>query len=220
MSTSSRERALLFPVVWGTHRGVRSTPADGLGTPHSSDEEAMVRVQAGDAVALHVLFDRYSRLVLRISFRILHDYGEAEEIVQDAFFCVYRKASLFDPSKGTAKSWIVQIAFRQALDRRAFLKRRGFYLGANIGALDDILLGETDLDREIGAKVSRVQLEKAFEELPEMQRRTIELFYFEGLELREISEKLNETLENVRHYYYRGLAKLRKSTLVQRLKGK
>jgi len=48
--------------------------------------------------------------------------------------------------------------------------------------------GETDLDREIGARLNRAQLEKAFEQLPEMQRATLELFYFEGLDLREISE--------------------------------
>lgn len=86
--------------------------------------------------------------------------------------------------------------------------------------MDDTLLGETDLDREIGAKLNRAQLKKAFEELPEMQRGTLELFYFEGLELREISEKLNEPLANVRHHYYRGLEKLRKSAFVKKLKEK
>ena len=219
MSTPPRERALLFPAIWKTEVADRKTVPDEYGGAHWDDEKAMVHLQARNSAALHVLFDRYSRRVLRIALRILHDYGEAEEIVQEAFFCVYQKASLFDPSKGTAKAWIVQIAFRRALDRRSFLRRRGFYLGTDVGALDDTLLGGTDLDREIDAKVSRVQLERAFEELPAMQRRTIELFYFEGLELQEIKERLNESLENVRHYYYRGLAKLRKNAFVQGLKG-
>jgi RNA polymerase sigma-70 factor (ECF subfamily) len=80
-------------------------------------------------------------------------------------------------------------------------------------------LGETDLDREIGAKLNRVQLERAFEQLPEMQRLTIELFYFEGMDLREISKKLNQPLGNSRHHFYRGLERLRKSAFVQRLRG-
>jgi RNA polymerase sigma-70 factor, ECF subfamily len=178
----------------------------------------MARLRANDSNALNLLCDRYSRLFLGIALRILHDYGEAEGVVQEAFFHVYQKAKLFDPSKGTAKAWIVQIAFHRALDRKSYLDRRGFYLGTEIASLDDTLLGETDLDREVGAKLNRVQLEKAFEELPEKQRRTLELFYFEGLELREIVEKLNEPLGNVRHHLYRGLERLRKSAFVQSLR--
>ena len=51
-----------------------------------------------------------------------------------------------------------------------------------------------------------------------MQRLTLELFYFEGFDLREISRKLNQPLGNTRHYFYRGLERLRKSAFVQRLR--
>jgi RNA polymerase sigma-70 factor, ECF subfamily len=193
---------------------VPETPADRC----PSDEELMARLHANDSNVLNLLIERYSRLVLGIALRILHDHGEAEEVVQEAFFQVFQKAKLFNPAKGTAKAWIVQIAFHRALDRKLYLARTGFYLGTDIGCLDDTLLGKTDLDREIGAMLNRAQLEKAFEELPEKQRRTIELFYFEGLELREIIEKLNEPLGNVRHHLYRGLERLRKSAFVQRIR--
>jgi len=180
----------------------------------------MVRLHANDANALDILFQRHSHLIFAIAFRILHDYGEAEEIVQEVFFSVFQKANLFDPSKGTAKAWITEIAFHRALDRNSYLDRRGFRSGTEIGCLSDTLLGETDLDQEVGAKLSRALLEKAFEELPEMQRRTLELFYFEGLELREISETINETWENVRHHFYRGLERLRRSAFVHKLREK
>lgn len=180
----------------------------------------MARLQASDSAALDLLFGRYARLVLGIALRILDDYGEAEDVVQEAFLYLYQKAFLFSSAKGTARAWIIQIAFHRALDKRMYLGRRGFYLGTEIDSLDDTLLGETDLDREIGAKLDRAQLEKAFEELPALQRRTLELFYFEGLELREIAEKLAEPLENVRHHYYRGLERLRKSTFVRKLREK
>jgi RNA polymerase sigma-70 factor (ECF subfamily) len=208
-----------MPVVWGRpRRRVISEP--DVRVLECPDDELMVRLQSGDSTALDLIFDRYSRLVLGIALRVLHDYGEAEDVVQDVFFHMFQKASLFDPSKGSAKGWIVQVAYHRSLDKRAHLGRRGFYLGTDVESLDDTLLGETDLDREIGAKLNRAQLEKAFEELPEMQRRTLELFYFEGLDLREISEKLNEPLPNVRHHYYRGLAKLRKSAFVKKLREK
>jgi RNA polymerase sigma-70 factor (ECF subfamily) len=58
----------------------------------------------------------------------------------------------------------------------------------------------------------------AFEDLTQMQRRTLELFYFQGMELREISQRLGEPIGNVRHHFYRGLERLRKSPAVKRLR--
>jgi RNA polymerase sigma-70 factor (ECF subfamily) len=174
----------------------------------------MAGLQSNDGSALEILFDRYSRLVLSIARGVVRDSGEAEDVVQESFFYVYKKSMLFDGSKGSVKTWILQIALHRALDRKSHLARRGFYAGTDIGSLDDTLLGETDLDREIGAKLNRAQLEKAFEQLPGIQRLTLE-----GLDLREISEKLNEPLGNTRHHFYRGLERLRKSAFVQRLRG-
>src|SRR5487761_377854 len=223
MSIPPQGRGLSFPIVWNGNRTrsfrIPQTPAfPAARSP--SDEEMMARLYANDPDALSVLFERYSRLVLGIAFRILHDYGEAEEVVQEAFFQVFQKAKLFDPSNGAATSWIVQISFHRALDRKLYLNRRGFYLGTDSACLDDTLIGKADVDRDVGAKLNREQLDKAFEELPEAQRRTLELFYFEGLEHREIAEKLNEPVGNVRHHFYRGLEKLRKSAFVQRLREK
>ena len=214
-----RGRELLFPIVW-SNDGKHSASVSEREDISNSDEDLMSRLHARDSEALTSLYYRYSRIVLTVGYRVLHDLGEAEEIVQEAFFQVFQKAALFDPSKGSAKTWIVQIAFRRALDRKAYLDRRGFYINEELTYLVDSLSGETDLDREIGAKLKRVQLEKAFEELPEMQRRTLELFYFEGMALCDMIEKLNEPLGNIRHHFYRGLKRLRKSAFVQRLREK
>jgi RNA polymerase sigma-70 factor (ECF subfamily) len=184
------------------------------------DEEAVAHLCANDSDALAILFARYSKLVFGIALRILRDYGEAEDVVQDTFYSVFQKANLFDPSKGSAKTWIVEIALHRAMDRKSYLNRRCFYLGTKTEPLDDALLGGTDLDREVGASLNRAWLEKAFEELPQVQRRTLDLFYFEGMNLREISETLNETLGNVRHHFYRGLERLRNSAFVQNLREK
>jgi RNA polymerase sigma-70 factor (ECF subfamily) len=71
---------------------------------------------------------------------------------------------------------------------------------------------------EIGARLDRAQLKRAFAEIPEAQRRTLEMFYFEGRDLREIAAKLNEPLGYVRHHYYRGLERLRKSAFAGKLR--
>jgi RNA polymerase sigma-70 factor (ECF subfamily) len=185
-----------------------------------SDEKLMALLPQENSGALDILFSRHSRLVYSIAFRILHDAGEAEEVVQESFLYVYRKAKAFEPSKGTAKVWIVQVAYSRARDRKAHLLRRGFYLRADIESLglDGALAGQQDVEREIGMKLDLDSLRRAFEDLTEIQRQTLTLFYFEDLELREISERLGEPLGNVRHHFYRGLEKLRKSTAVERLR--
>jgi RNA polymerase sigma-70 factor, ECF subfamily len=219
MSPAPQGRALAFPIAWPKtyERSAADTGVPDERVP--SDEELMARLQSNDTTSLEILFDRYSRLLLTLARGIVRDPGEAEDVVQDAFFCLYQKSRLFDGSKGSVKTWLLHIALHRALDRKAHLARSGFYT-TDIPSLDDKLLGDTDLDREIGSKINRIQLEKAVRQLPELQRLTLELFYFEGLKLREISEKLHQHLGNTRHHFYRGLERLRKSAFVQSLRGR
>ncbi len=145
MSSPLNGRALAFPIIWGTGR------QDSIATPQPaearppSDEELMVGLQVKDAEALDLLFGRYSRLVFAIALRILNDRSEAEDVVQEVFFSLYQKALLYDSAKGTAKGWIVQVAFSRARDRRAHLSRRGFYSGTDVESLQDTLIGLTDV---------------------------------------------------------------------------
>jgi len=218
MSSMPPRRALTFPVVWDPIRESAASPAQVPKTRTPTDEDAMVRLQSNDTGALEILFNRYARLVFRIARGVVRDTGEAEDVVQEAFFHVYKKCLLFDKSKGGVKNWILQVALHRALDRKEHLARRGFYLGTDLTSLDDTLLGGTDLEREIGSKLNHARLQKAFAELPDVQRVTLELFYFEGLDLREISERLSEPLGNTRHHFYRALERLRKSAFVQKLR--
>jgi len=204
-------------MVWD-REGERSALSEIPQGPQPSDEQLMNRLQSNDCNALDALFKRYSRLVFGIALRILGNRGESEDIVQDVFFYMYQKPALFDSAKGSAKGWIVQIAFSRALDRRAHLSRRAYYSGTNVDILADTLVGSTDMEQEVVARLNRTHLLRAFEELPAVQRRTIEMYYFEGLELREISERLDESLGNVRHHFYRGLQRLRKNSFVQSLR--
>src|SRR6267378_6044004 len=140
MSSPPNGRALALPVVWGASRESAAPLAAEVRSP--SDEELMAGLQVKDSKALELLFGRYSKLVFGIGLRILNDHSEAEEVVQEAFFYIYQKALLFDPSKGSAKGWVVQIAFSRARDRKAHLSRRGYYAGTDIEFLNDTLVGQ------------------------------------------------------------------------------
>jgi RNA polymerase sigma-70 factor, ECF subfamily len=218
MSSPLNGRALALPVIWGTGTEEAVVAPQPVEIRPPSDEELMAGLQVKNAKALDLLFARYSRLVLGIGLRILNDRNEAEDVVQEVFFSLYQKAILYDPAKGTAKGWIVQVAFSRARDRRAHLGRRGFYSGTDIDSLDDTLVGQTDVEHEVGVRLDFSQLRCAFDDLTTIQRQTLELFYFEGLDLREISERLREPFGNVRHHFYRGLERLRKSPAVKRLR--
>ncbi|MBZ5664171.1 MAG: sigma-70 family RNA polymerase sigma factor [Acidobacteriia bacterium] len=177
------------------------------------DEDLLLRTEAGDASAAAALFDRYSDLIFTIGLRVLRDRGEAEDLVQEVFLGLVEKVRGFDPAKGSGRTWIIQIAYRRAFDRRAYLTRRSFYHGTDLERLQNTLQGKEGLEAQVLDLLTGEQLHAAFDELNEKQRLTLELYFFEGLDLREISERLAESLENTRHHYYRGLERLRKSAI-------
>lgn len=186
--------------------------------PQPSGEDLMERLRERDSSALDLLFGRYARLVMGIALRTVRDHGEAEDAVQETFLYLYRKAALFDAERGSAKAWIIQVAYHRALDKRSYLVRRGFYYGTDIDVCEDTMTGQVDVERELEAKLDCEKLEQSFVELSHGQRQTLEMFFFEGLEMREIADKLNETLGNVRHYYYRGLERLRAGAFARKLR--
>src|ERR1700691_777427 len=101
MGVPPEARGLPFPAIWGSEEPQSTDIAEPSNVQCLTDDDAMSRLRAGDADALNYLIDRYARLVLHIAHRILQDFGEAEEIVQDVFFQIYQKAERFDSSRGT-----------------------------------------------------------------------------------------------------------------------
>lgn len=172
-----------------------------------SDESLMTHLQAGHADVLAIIFDRYYRLILSVALKILRDVGEAEDLMQTVFLEIFKSAAQFDPAKGTLKVWILQFAYHRGMSRRQHLNIRNFYKNADIAELHGELLSTEVLhfnDQEIRQLVTQ-----ALGTLNETQSRVLKLAYFEGLSLKEISDRTNDTLGNVRHHYYRGLNRLR-----------
>jgi RNA polymerase sigma-70 factor, ECF subfamily len=195
--------------------GGRTAPASARKQPiasDASDESLIAEVCAGNREALATLFERYARLTRSVAVRILRDTAEAEDLVQDLFLYIQRKCGIFDSSKSTARSWIVQMAYHRALDRRRYLKSRELYAQPYFAANGLQVVGKptTESDYSAEAVFGRNGLEKIVDALSAVQRETLRLYFFEGYSLVEISEKLGQPLGNVRHHYYRALDKLRK----------
>src|SRR5580698_2315604 len=211
MDSFATARLRLLPL--NTGRAASESPSAGEGRilEDVSDESLIARICIGDRDALAALFERYARLTRTVASRILGDLTEAEDLVQDLFLFIQRKCGIFDSSKSTARSWIVQMTYHRALDRRRYLKARQFYAGASVAENDVHAVGSPTTESDYSAEIvfGRNGLEKILSSLSLDQRETLRLHFFEGYTFAEISEKLGQPLGNVRHYYYRALQKLR-----------
>jgi len=172
------------------------------------DEALLVQLQAGEMDALGLLFHRYSRLLLGIARRVLQDGNEAEDLVQDVFLFLFYKGKTFDPAKGLARSWLMQVAYHRAYDRRRYLTTRSFYDRTGDQTNGTLPPKSGDNPEEFLAWQSC--LRPAFEELSEDQRSTLMLHFYEGYTVREISDRLGQPFGNVQHHLYRGIDRLRK----------
>lgn len=173
------------------------------------DESLMTQIQEGDEQALVLLLERHAGRVFAIGLKVLRDREEAEELVQDVFFQLYRKSHLYNRNRGAARSWLLQTAYHRAFDRREYLQSRRFYDSRSVEEVADEMRASSDVEYEALLNQREAILRQAFEELSEKQRQTLTLFFFEGYTLREISEHTKEALPNIRHHYYRGLKQLK-----------
>ncbi len=172
-----------------------------------SDEVVMQHLALGHDDALAILYDRYARLVMSIALKIVRDESEAQDVKQEVFMNLYRTVAQFDGSKGTTKMWILRFTYQRSINRRRYLEIRNAY-GPDVDlASAEIKLIPTSA-RMLPAE-SRQLVRQLLEELGDRQRRTLEMAYFEGFTMEEIAQKTGDSVGNVRHQYYRGLAKLR-----------
>ena len=178
------------------------------GEAQPTDAALMERLVQRDADALETLYDRHSRAVFSLVYRIVQQRPTAEEVTQDIFLQLWRNARLYDAQRGPLQPWLLTLARNRALDTLRLKRERQRSREDDFGARELVCTEpdpETLADREDRAqKVRRVMAE-----LPAQQRRAIELAYFDGMSHSEIAEKLMEPLGTVKSWIRNGLLKLR-----------
>lgn len=175
-------------------------------TPELSDGLLLNRVAQGDKEALTVLFRRHAHVVFSVACRILRDESEAEDLLQELFIFLFQKAGLFDAEKGSGASWIIQMAYQRAIDRRRYLDVRHHY---SVQEFDEERSASTRGQISIDQIAGRALLDRFRSEISTEQRQTLELHLFEGYSFREIAARTGQTFGNIRNHYYRGLERLR-----------
>lgn len=164
-------------------------------------------MQSGDQQAVAVLYDRYGGMAYGLALRITGDATQAEDVVQDAFVSVWRQCGRFDPERGQVRSWLLTIVHHRAVDavrRRANRAERALPEGPD-QFVDPHRRPEDAAESEMAASAVRT----AVTLVPEDQRRTIEMAYFEGLTHVEIAERMGVPLGTVKSRLRIGLEKMR-----------
>lgn len=168
-------------------------------------------VADGDLTAFESLYDRHAPVVYALLLRILGNADDAQEVLQEAFVKAWSSAAKYDAGRGSEAAWLISIARSRGIDRlrsRKIRAERENDAGREIShrsAFVDPARGADDAIRSQEQKAVR----GALAELPEAQRRALELAYFEGLSQSEIAERLGEPLGTIKTRMQLGMKKLR-----------
>ncbi len=168
------------------------------------DTEVVREAARGEVAALATLYDRYSGLMLSMANRMLGEKTMGEDLVQDVFMEVWRRAHAFDASRGSVRTWLLVRLRSRALDRLRSAKHRREV------TVDDVSPREaapTPEDPELSP--DRALVRDVVQQLPDEQRRVIELSYFHGLSSSEIAEQMGSPLGTVKSRTAAALSKLR-----------
>ena len=165
------------------------------------------KVANQDRDAFSQLYDRFSSLVFTLAMRMLRVRSDAEDLLQEVFVQIWRQAQSYSVQRGSPEAWIINIARSRAIDKIRSIRRmeKSFVL------TDDPARAESSENVESSAAESeaRMAMNSALANLPETQRKVLELAYFDGLTQTEIANRLAEPLGTIKTRMRSGIQRLR-----------
>ncbi len=171
------------------------------------DEEVLAYLENGEGWAMAVLYDRYARLVFSLAYKILNDRGASEEVVQEVFVKVWRRAGEYQADKGKFSAWLGGITHHHAIDE---LRRRRSRPSPQESEETEEAVDSAPapLETALANQESR-RIRDALQAIPADQRRPIEMAYFEGYTQQEIAERLGAPLGTIKTRIRLGMDKLK-----------
>jgi len=168
-------------------------------------DDLMRRAARGDSKAFEELYDELSPAVYGLARRVVRDPVRAEDVTQEVFIDVWRKATRFDVERGKAKTWVMTIAHRRAVDtvRRSEAQKRQDHHGAPDEVSHDEPGDALMAAEEHGA------VRDCLETLTELQLESVRLAYFNGYTYGEVATLLEKPLPTIKTRMRDGLIRLR-----------
>jgi len=180
-------------------------PAENMN--EAEDMGLLTRIQSGDQEAMAALFDRYGTMVYSVAFRVLKDAGEAEDVMQEIFVQVWKNPTAFVSGRGSLGGWLMVVARNRSIDT---IRRRRPTEPVELFALPS----STNLAREAERNALLEKIRGVMGSLPDEQRKSVELAFFEGLSHSEIAEKTGDPLGTVKTRIRLALTTIRKALTV------
>jgi RNA polymerase sigma-70 factor (ECF subfamily) len=175
-----------------------------------SDEAIVARVRARDPGALDEVYQRYSRAVHSLAFRVLRDSAVAEDVTQEVFLKLWRQPESYNPERGALGSWLLSVAHNRAIDvLRRRKVREEHPLPESHETADIIADGAIDPSELASLQESADAVRRALTKIPANQREAIEMAFFQGKTHAEISAELGEPLGTAKTRIRLGMRKLR-----------
>jgi RNA polymerase sigma factor (sigma-70 family) len=172
---------------------------------HLTDEALLSLVASSDDGALAELYDRFGGVAYGLALRILRDETLAQDAVQEAFLAIWRTADRFFAERAGARTWILTLVHRRAVDLvRREDRRRGDPLES---AAEPAAPGT--VEEEATTRFQRRVVQEALRQLTPEQREALELGYYGGLTQSELAELLGQPLGTVKSRMFSGLGRLR-----------
>jgi RNA polymerase sigma factor (sigma-70 family) len=175
-------------------------------------DEALINAIAGGAVwAMEPLYQRYNRILYSLAYRTVADHQVAEDLLQDAFLSVWRRATSYSPQSGAVRSWLVSIVHHRTIDYLRAVRRRSTLKEATWEEVEqDERTAFPDVWDEAWRSVQSAQVRAALMNIPIEQRMVIELAYFQGWTHSEIAEGCKIPLGTVKARMRLGLIHLKR----------
>ena len=168
--------------------------------------DALVRVARGDRAALGDVYSATSAKLFGVCLRILPDREEAEDVLQEAYLTVWRKAAAFDPSRGSPITWLVTLARNRALDR---LRSRRTISSEPIDLAETVADEAIPADSLIEKNQEAARLAACLRELQPADTILIRAAFYQGSSYPELADRAALPLGTVKSRIRRALLKLR-----------
>jgi RNA polymerase sigma-70 factor (ECF subfamily) len=178
-----------------------------MGEDERGAEQCMELLGRGDQTALARLYDRYAALVYALLLRMTQDAGLAEDLTQEVFLKVWRNAHLYESSRGSLEAWLVTVARNVALDHLRSKRERQRRREDTETLAFAVSTPRTEEWVDRRRRIERVR--SLMTALPDEQRRSLELAYFEGLSQSEVAARLEQPLGTVKSWLRNALLRLR-----------